>query len=174
MPYLSDPRACFLSHFFAVDKFLVTTIGYLFLTSPRISFATATLMSSTFFMRAEIFSARNDLIETERCNSSLYSTLSSNSIFLETFIIPYSLSLIFGEIYTCQSLNERVIASTHSPIPASPVLISCPPPTRQTTTAQSVCLFKQEIKNSGSDWLNPGRCFFLSIKLAVWVKSQAR
>lgn len=48
---------------------------------------------------------------------------------------------------------------SHSLIPASPVLISCPPPTRQMTTAQSLCRLRQEIRNPGSDWSKSARRF---------------
>ena len=41
-------------------------------------------------------------------------------------------------------------------MPASPRLISCPPPTRQITTAQSAWRSKYDSRNSGSDCVKPG------------------
>ena len=41
-------------------------------------------------------------------------------------------------------------------MPASPRLISCPPPTRQITTAQSLWRSRYDSRNSGSDCVKPG------------------
>src|SRR5437763_11041562 len=70
--------------------------------------------------------------------------------------------VLYHVLYLSQTATHRVLlsfptrrssdlfnASIHSLIPASPVLISWPPPTRQTITAQSEWRSRQEIKNSG-------------------------
>ncbi len=91
-----------------------------------------------------------------------------------TFPEAYSLSVSREEMYICQFGNFALIASSHALIPASPVLISWPPPTRQTIAAQSLCRSMHEIRNSGSDCENPGRFFFLCMKFAVCLRFQAR
>ena len=74
----------------------------------------------------------------------------------------YSFPVKWSEIKTFQSGKLSLSERSHSRIPASPVLISCPPPTRQTTTAQSSRRFKDQIKNSGSDMGKSEMPFFPS------------
>src|SRR4051812_39021878 len=104
-----------------------------------------------FLINNERCSARNERNETDRCKEGFVITASCFSNSCRALPAAYSLSVNLSEIYTCQLGKERLRDSIHSLMPASPVLISCPPPTKQITTAQSGCLSKQEIKNSGSE-----------------------
>ena len=65
-------------------------------------------------------------------------------------------------------------ALNHSDRPASPELISCPPPISAMMTHQSSCLSNTSIKNSGSDELKFTLPFFWRMNLTVWCWSQAR
>lgn len=61
--------------------------------------------------------------------------------------LVYSVSFNCGETKTSHSEKDFLNESNHSGRPASPVFISCPPPTKQITTAQSLCLSNVLIKN---------------------------
>ena len=132
---------------------------YLSRIAAQVRVAASRSMSSTALTQLDTCSARNERIDTLRCRSSLKQTSGRFSRRCTTSPAPYSLSCRRGETWICQSGKLRSIAPTHSPMPASPVLISCPPPTRQTTTAQSGCRSRQEIKNSGSGNLEAGHAF---------------
>ena len=75
------------------------------------------------------FGASRDLIVLYKNSLSLsFIVKSSNWLFI---------SKLFLEAYMCQFWNLLLNALNHSLIPDSPLLISCPCPTKQIITAQS-------------------------------------
>ena len=145
------PRFCLRSQIFAVSKSLVITIGYLLFNVFNNACAWLTLPSSIWWIKLESCSARNERMETAKCKFLLRITWALACNRSSSSPSAYSLPVNWSEIKTFQSGKLALIARNHSPIPASPVLISWPPPTKQTTTAQSSRRFNDQIKNSGSD-----------------------
>ena len=70
-----------------------------------------------------------------------------------------------------QSGKRAFTACSHASIPASPVLISCPPPTRQTTTDQSAWRSMYESRNSGSDCAKSAMFFLRRMNLRGHLQS---
>ena len=150
-PNRSLPRARERIHSFAAFRSRVIAIGYRAANSPNACFACCLSQSRSAFTKAETFSARNDRTDTARCSESSNCVSGRSRTISTTRPAAYSLSVSLDEMNISQSGNCRFTASSHASIPASPVLISCPPPTKQTITAQSLCLSIYEIRNSGSE-----------------------
>ena len=97
--------------------------------------------SSRAFTNRETFSARKERIDVERCKAGSNVARATPSRDPESSRIApaaaYSESVRCGEMNTSHPGNTLRRLSSHALMPASPVLISWPPPTRHTTTAQS-------------------------------------
>ena len=89
-------------------------------------------------------------------------------------VAAYSESVRCGEMKMSQSGKSVRTPSSQALMPASPVLISWPPPTRHTTTAQSACRSIAPMSSSGSVCVNPGSPFFRFMKEASCRASHAR
>ena len=130
-------------------------------------------MSNSSFINFDKCSALNERIDTAKWRFLSNKTLPFCCSWYIASSAAYSLSERLGDILISHSGKLFLIASNHSVIPPSPVLISCPPPTKQIITAQSLCLSKQDIKNSGSEYWKFVIPFLRSIKSTVCFLFQA-
>jgi hypothetical protein len=107
-------------------------------TCPSISRARSPSQSNNAVTNAETFSDRNERIDVLGCSVASRSSGTTPSNASMNAVAAYSDPDRSGETYVRQFGKAHLTASNQAPIPASPVWISCPPPTRQTTTAHEL------------------------------------
>ena len=163
MPYRSVPRACSLSQRFPLARSRVRVIGKRSRISPQGGTCGSLLQVEDLLDQPRHVlrpkrSQRHSQVQTRRGSARRGAARSALST---------APCVIFAVRQPRRNVNlpvrerPRTKESIHSLMPASPVLISCPPPTRQTITPQSRCRSRQEIRNSGSERLKSG-CVFLA------------